>query len=137
MAKFYMVPKSQDLMHYGVKGMKWGVRKHMQARKRYAKSDHSNTDKVKKLYTAKIKELNEKHEREVNGDWGSEKARKLDSKQYKERTTLINEGKRKVREAMLLDAGYSREEAKIGATWMMEKGFNISYSDNAWYQKVI
>lgn len=36
MSTFYILPKGSDLMHYGVKGMKWGVRKEI---KKQFKSD--------------------------------------------------------------------------------------------------
>lgn len=36
----------------------------------------------------------------------------------------------KIKEAKLLDAGYSKEKARKGAKWLIKNGFNIDWNDN-------
>lgn len=132
----YRIVYPDELNHHGVKGMKGGVRKQIQARRRYKRaSDKSYSKSIENKYYKKMQNLHQQHEKEVGGNWDSPKARRLDSKHYKEREALISEGRKAVTEARLKDAGYSTKEAKVGADWMIAKGYNISSSDNNWYTK--
>lgn len=54
--KFYCVPKDSDLMHYGIKGMKWGVRKDPDrqsvrtARAEYREANRDYNETYKRAY---------------------------------------------------------------------------------------
>ena len=74
------------LMHHGVKGMKWGIRKHMQARNRFQASDKRRYGKAKGR---------------MNRDLRS-------TKNFNERIKIMEKGRRMMNEGGLLDAGYSK-----------------------------
>ena len=90
--KKYLYEGSDDngyLEHFGIKGMKWGVR-------RYQNPDGSLTEAGKKRYQKyvnKIEKLNKQHEKEDRGPQKklskySEKARKIDKKSSKQKRAV-------------------------------------------------
>ena len=114
---------SEYLVHHGVKGMKWGVRKQFQAAHRFRKSNKSNAIRVSKQYGDRIRGLEKRHEIEGEkiGDWGSAQGRKLMDRQYDEMKALKEEGRKAVNKAALLDAGYTEEQAEVGFKWMSDQ----------------
>ncbi len=123
---------SEDyLMHHGVKGMKWGVRKTFQARKRWKKATNkSNSKRVESEYEKKIRKLNSLS---VYNDGDKPVKGAISEGEFFRRDAAITEkGRKAVLEARLLDSGYSKEEAKIGAEWMTRRQWNLSFSDDAW-----
>ena len=114
---------TNHLVHHGVKGMKWGVRKQFQAAHRFRKSNKSNAIRVSKQYGDRIRGLEKRHEIEGEkiGDWGSTQGRKLMDRQYDEMKALKEEGRKAVNKAALLDAGYTEEQAEVGFKWMPDQ----------------
>lgn len=57
MSTWYIVPNNSDLLHHGVKGMKWGVRKQYEYVGRRPKSSEYTSAKDKRLNSAKLSTL--------------------------------------------------------------------------------
>ena len=66
------------------------------------------------------------------GDWGSSRGRKMEDRHHSELNKLKNEATYELLKSHILDAGYDERSAKIGADWMMKKGYNVRYDDRQW-----
>ena len=104
------------LIHYGVKGMKWGVRKQLQARRKFTKA--------RKLGNTSISSRTE-------DEWARRVRNKAEIGNY---VPEIKKGQIAVDRARLLDAGYSKKEAQAGAEWMVKHGWSLG-NDSAWKWK--
>lgn len=127
---------SEDyLMHHGVKGMKWGVRKQIQARKRWKNTtNRTNSLRVEKEYRKKIKNLESSPIHTRNEKPYKENGKKSisEGEWFNKHDSVVKSGKKAVLTARLLDAGYSKKEAEAGARWMQERGWALSRSDDNW-----
>ena len=134
----YRIIYSNELYHHGVKGMRWGVRKTIQARRRYKTSiDKSRSKDATTQMRNERLALEKRHNREGNriSDWNSKSGRQTMDRHYHERSRLIKTGDLYIKQVRLMDAGYSKKEAEVGAKWMQEHNWNIDYDDKAWLTK--
>ena len=142
--------RNTELFHYGVLGMKWGVRK---ARKKAQKEkikgrDKSSTGKnydealsksrsemasfkrnMAEKTDAAVTKYNKAHR---SGDINKileaeENLSGLNAEYFAGRSRLMKKGQQAINEASLRDAGYSEKEAREGAEYLRRKGINLSF----------
>ena len=123
--------ESTELQHYGIKGMKWGVRK---AKKSSDPDDFGMRD-VRQARKAVKKAI--KSGKRTNYERVSKEQAKISNKigyrdPDKSEAAFAN-ARKEIKKAMLLDAGYSEAKAKKGAEWLESRNWNLTFSDYSRY----
>ena len=98
---------NDELMHYGVKGMKWGVR-------RYQNADGSLTPKGKKRISKQYKNLSEKVTSDLNKKYNDMYVRS-----YNKAANTMNNGK--------IDEFNREQEKKYGKDFSKRDGYEQDY----------
>lgn len=115
-----------ELYHYGVPGMKWGHRK---------TSYDTNDFTIRDVRRARkdVKKAMKNGKRSNYERASREQGRLLNKVGYadqKKAEAAFSNARRVVKEAMLLDAGYSPAKAKKGAEWFESHNWNITFTDD-------
>lgn len=117
--------QQNELYHYGVKGMKWGVRR----QKVNGDFNVKDVRKARKDVKASIKNGKRTNYEKVSKEQGAI-LNKVGYKDQKKADAAFANARRAIKEAMLLDAGYTPEKAKKGAEWFESHNWNITFTDN-------